>query len=33
VNYKYPLQQQYNSDEIADIEAKDRWTIAIAYVF
>ena len=33
VNYKYPLQQQYNSDDIADIESKDRWTITVAYVF
>ena len=33
VNYKHPLSQRYNSDSIADIETKDRWTIGVTYSF
>jgi hypothetical protein len=33
VDYKHPLSQNYNSDEIADIRGKDRWTLSLAYNF
>jgi hypothetical protein len=31
--YKHPLSQSYNSDEVADIQGKDRWTLSLAYNF
>jgi hypothetical protein len=33
VDYKHPLSQKYNSDDIADIQGGDRWTLSIAYNF
>jgi hypothetical protein len=33
VNYKKPLKQHYNSDDIADITAKARWTLSMTYSF
>jgi hypothetical protein len=33
VNYKHPLHQHYNSDDIADITAKDRWSVSMTYNF
>jgi hypothetical protein len=33
VNYKHPLSQIYNSDDVAQIESKDRWMLSITYNF
>ena len=33
INYKHPLVQHYNSDNIADIQSKDRWMISLTYNF
>jgi hypothetical protein len=33
VNYKSPLAQNYNSDSIADIEARGRWMLNVTYSF
>lgn len=32
-NFKHPLSQHYNSDDIADITSKDRWTVSLTYNF
>jgi hypothetical protein len=33
IDYKHPLAQSYNSDDIADIQGKDRWTLSLAFNF
>lgn len=33
VNYKAPVTQRFNSDSIADIEARARWMINVTYAF
>lgn len=33
INYKYPLSQNYNSDEISSIESKQRWMMSLTYNF
>lgn len=33
INYKHPIKQNFNSDAIADIEAKDRWSMSVTYNF
>ena len=33
VNYKHPVSQHYNSDNIADITAKDSWSLSLTYNF
>lgn len=33
VNYKHTMDQQYNSDEIADIKGRDRWTLSLMFNF
>lgn len=32
-NYKRPVAQRYNSDDIADITAKERWSLSMTYSF
>lgn len=32
-NYKYPLTQNYNSDDISTIESKQRWMVSVTYNF
>jgi hypothetical protein len=32
-NYKYPLSQNYNSDEISSIESKQRWMMSLTFNF
>jgi len=32
-SYRHPLQQKYNSDTIAEITAKDRWSVAFTFNF
>lgn len=33
VNYKYPLAQEFNSDDISTIKSKQRWMISLTYNF
>ncbi|HEY3404263.1 MAG TPA: hypothetical protein VGK59_12800 [Ohtaekwangia sp.] len=33
LNYKRPVKQKFNSDEIAEITAKDRWIVSLTYNF
>jgi hypothetical protein len=33
VNYKKPIKQRYNSDDVADITAKARWSVTMTYSF
>ncbi|UII20930.1 transporter [Fulvivirga ligni] len=33
VNYKYPLSQKFNSDDVASIESKQRWMLSVTYNF
>lgn len=33
INYKHPVKQKFNSDEIAEITSKDRWMVSLTYSF